>query len=162
MAAYKSAYQPYKSFTYGQGTPPIPPCLNHLASFIARCYKTNLATTTTRTIISALGFIFQLSSSQDLTQNFIIKRMLQSFLKTRHTNDPRLSITPEILSKLIQSLPCTIDSYFSRCLLKAMFIFAFCVFFRVGEITKTNSKLQHYLLFKHVSNSIDTNDVGFI
>lgn len=62
-AAYKSAFQSYNLFvsqTYDQGTPPLPPRLEHLASFNAHCYQSNLAASTTRTIVSALSFISQL------------------------------------------------------------------------------------------------------
>lgn len=165
MAAYKSAFQSYKLFvsqTYDQSTPPLPPRLEHLASFIAHCYQSNLAASTTRTIVSALSFICQLSSFQDFTQHFLIKKMLQGFQKVKPTYDPRLPITPEILLKLVQALPHTTDSYFSRTLLHAMFILAYCAFLRVGEITKTNSKTHHYLLAKHVSQGIDTNGLGFV
>ncbi|XP_062602257.1 uncharacterized protein LOC134263918 [Saccostrea cucullata] len=165
VAAYKSAFQAYKLFilqTYGEEMSPLPPCLEHLAYFIANCYQTNLAASTNRTIISALSFIFQLSSSQDVTQHFIIKKMLQGFLKAKPIGDPRLPITPDILLKLVQALPYTADSYFSTILLRAMFILAYCAFLRVGEITKTNSKTHHYLLAKHVSKGNKTNGIGFL
>lgn len=108
MVAYKSAFQSYKLFVsqpYGQITPPLPPRLEHLASFIAHCYQSNLAASTTRTIVSPLSFICELSSFQDFTQHFLIKQMFQGFLKVKPTCDPRLPITPEILLKLVQALP---------------------------------------------------------
>jgi integrase len=165
VAAYKSAFQSYKIFiaqVYGPNTTLIPPSLEHLASFIAHCYQINLAASTTRTVISALSFVFQLGSCTDLTQHFVIKKMLQGFQKAKPSCDPRLPITPEILQKLIQALPYTADSYFSQTLLRAMFILAYCTFLRVGEITKTNSKTHHYLLAKHVSMGIDAEGLGFL
>lgn len=72
--------------------------------------------------------------------------MLQGFQKVKPTCDQGLPITPEILLKLVQALPHTTDSYFSKTLLRAMFILAYCAFFKVGEITKTNSKTHHYFL----------------
>lgn len=51
---------------------------------------------------------------------------------------------------------------FSRTLLLAMFILAYCAFLRVGEITKTNSKTHHHLLAEHVSKGIDANGLGFV
>lgn len=86
MAAYKSAFQSYKLFvsqTYDQSTPPLPPRLEHLASFIAHCYQSNLAASTTRTIVSALSFICQLSSFQDFTQHFLIKKNAARFPESK-------------------------------------------------------------------------------
>lgn len=71
--------------------------------------------------------------------------MLQGFQKVKPTCDQRLPIPPEILLKSVQALPHTTYSYFSRTLLRAMFILAYCAFLRVGEIAKTNSKPHHYL-----------------
>lgn len=124
-------------------------------------YQSNLAASTNRTIVSALSFICQLSSLQDFTQHLLIKNAAR-FQTVKPTCDPRLPITPEILLKLVQALPHTTDSYFSRTLLRAMFILAYCAFLRVTEITKTKSKTHHYLLTKHVSKGIDKNGLGFV
>lgn len=74
--------------------------------------------------------------------------MLQGLLKVKPTCDPRLLINPDILLKLLQLPPThthTTDSYFARTLFRAMFILAYCVFLRVGEIIKTKSKAHHYI-----------------
>lgn len=88
--------------------------------------------------------------------------MLQGFQKIKPTCDPILPITPEILLKLVQALPHTKDSYFSRTLPRAMFTLAYCAFSRVGNIIKTNTKTHHYLLAKHVSKGIDANGLRFM
>lgn len=88
--------------------------------------------------------------------------MLQGFQKVKPTCDPRLLITPKIILKLVKTFLHTKDSYFSRTLLRALFILAYFAFLRVGEITKTNSKTHHYLLAKHFSKGIDENGLGFV
>ena len=165
ISAYKSAFQSYKSFilkTYGHNTLILPPCLTHLVSFIAHCYQLHLAVSTTRTTLSALSFIFQLNGSEDLTQHFVIKKMIQGFKNAKPACDSRLPITPMILTKLVQALPFTTDSHFTKCMLHAMFVLAFCAFLRVGEITKTQNKTSHYLLFGNIVSGTNTNNLGFI
>ncbi|XP_056016344.1 uncharacterized protein LOC125673205 isoform X1 [Ostrea edulis] len=165
ITAYKSAFQSYKSFVmqvYGRNTPLFPPLLTHLVSFIAHCYQMNLAVSTTLTTLSALSFIFKLSASEDLTQHFLIKKMIQGFKNAKPTCDPRPPITPVILGKLIQALPFTTDSIFSKTMLHAMVVLVFCAFLRVGEITKTHNKKSHYLLFRNVASGIDANNRGVI
>lgn len=127
---------------FGPTEQPLPPSLKHLTAFIAHCYIKGLAASTTRTFISSLSFIFQLGNYQDISQTFLIKKMLKGFHKSKPTTDPRLPITPEILSSLLQSLEHTTSSFFTKLLLKAMFILAFCAFLRIGEITKTLNPTQ--------------------
>ena len=165
ISAYKSAFQSYKSFviqTYGHNTPIFPPCLAHLVSFIAHCYQLNLAVSTTRTTLSALSFIFQLNGSEDLTQHFVVKKVIQGFKNAKPACDPRLPITPTILNKLVKALPFTTESLFTTAMLHAMFVLAFCAFLRVGEITKTHNKTSHYLLFGNVVCGTDATDLGFV
>ena len=63
--------------------------------------------------------------------------MIQGFKIAKPACDSRLPITPTILTKLVQALPFTTESHFTKSILHAMFVLAFCVFLRVGEITKT-------------------------
>ena len=119
--------------------------------YIAHCYQSGLAASTTRTHIAALSFTFQLGGYQDLTQNFLVKKQLQGFSKVKPAMDNRLPITPNILSKLVSALPSITTSAFSNTLFHAMYVLAFSAFLRVGEITKTACAKQHFLLAKHVT-----------
>ena len=103
-----------------------------------------------RTAVSALSFVFQLGGFTDITQHFIVKKMLQGFQKIKPSSDARLPITPNILKSLLQALEHTTSSFFTKLLLRAMFLVAFCAFLRVGEITKTSGITQHYILFGNV------------
>lgn len=126
VSAYKATFLNYQSFVtqyFGMTEHPLPPSLRHLTAFIAHCYVKGLAASTTRTFISSLSFIFQLGNYQDISQTFLIKKMLKGFHKSKPTSDPRLPITPEILSVLLHSLEHTTSSFFTKLLLKAMFSF---------------------------------------
>lgn len=77
--------------------------------------------------------------------------MLIGYQKCKPSLDSRIPITPAILIQLVNDLQHTSSSAFLCCLLRAMFILAFCAFLRVGEITKTTGSSQHFLLFEHIS-----------
>ena len=121
--------------------------MQHLTAFIAHCYLKGSAASTVRTAVSALNFVFQLGVFTDITQHIIVKKMLQGFQKIKPSPDARLPITPNILKFLLQALEHTTSSFFTKLLLRAMFLVAFCAFLRVGEITKTSGTTQHYILF---------------
>lgn len=136
---------------FGSGVNPLPSSSQHLSAFIANCFLRKLAASSTRTLASSLSFIFQLGGFQDITQHFVIQKMLIRFQKCKPSLDSRLPITPAILIQLVDALRHTSSSVFLRCLLRAMFILAFCAFLRVGEITKTTGSAQHFLRFEHFS-----------
>lgn len=151
LSAYKSAFVTYRDFInmhFGSGVNPLPPSPQHLSAFITNCFLRKLAASLTRTLVSSLSFIFQLGGFQDITQHFIIKI---GFQKCKPSLDPRLPITPAILIQLVNALQHTSSSAFLRCLLRAMFILAFCAFLQVGEITKTTGSAQYFLRFEHIS-----------
>lgn len=150
LSAYKAAFVTYRDFInmhFGSGINPSSLSLQHLSAFIANCFLRKLAASSTRTLVSSLSFIFQ----QDITQHFIIKKMLIGFQKCKPSLDSRLPITPAILIQLVNALQHTSSSAFLRCLLRAVFILAFCAFLQVRDITKTTGSAQHFLLFEHIS-----------
>lgn len=134
----------------------FPPNLQHLSLFIAHCYQLGLASSTVLTYVSALGYTFKMGNFEDITQHFIIKKTLQGYQKLTQTPDSRLPITPAILYKLVDSLGDSVSSYFLRVTLKAMFLLAFHAFLRIGEMTSTGKKSQHFLLRKHVSFEVES------
>lgn len=152
-ASYRHIFQLYSSFVqehFGREHTVLPPNVQHLCMFISHCYQTGLAFATVTTYTSALSYIFKLDNFDDVTQHFVIKKVLQGYHKLRHSADTRLPITPTILSKLVDSLDTVASSYFHRVLFKAMFLLAFHAFLRVGEITSTGSTNQHTLKRGHV------------
>ncbi|XP_056019237.1 uncharacterized protein LOC130054234 isoform X2 [Ostrea edulis] len=153
LSSYRNIFASYKTFIRAhvdKNSTPLPPSLSHLLLYIAHCFQSGLAASTTRTHIAALSFTFQLGGYQDLTQNFLVRKQLQGFSKVKPVMDNRLPITPDILSKIVSALPSITNSAFSSTLLHAMYVLAFCAFLRVGEITKTAGAKQHFLLAKHV------------
>lgn len=168
-ASYRRTFASYKAFIHqyiGLNTSPLPPNVQHLTLFIAFCYEQGFSPATISTYVSALGYIFKMGNFQDISNHFVIKKLLQGVHKSRSTRDTRLPITPDILKKLILSLEETVSSFFHRTMFRAMFLLAFHAFLRVGEITSTGAKSQHYLLRKHIvlgkaANTSDTLEITF-
>lgn len=106
----------------------LPPSVHHVSAFIANCFQSNLAASTTRTLISSLSFKFKLGDFSNVTQHFIIKKMLQGYQKCKPSTDARLPFTSLILGKLVNALEHTTSSPFLRALLRAMFIRFLCRF----------------------------------
>lgn len=165
IVSYQIAFQSHKQFlvqTFGEQVQLLPPSVQHMSALIAHCFQSNLAASTTRTLISSLSFIFKLGDFSDVTQHFIINKMFQGYQKCKPSMDARLPITPLILGKLVNALEHTTSSPFLRALLRAMFILAFCAFLRVGEITKTGNANQHFLKFGDICVSQDVRVRQFI
>ena len=107
--------------------------------FIAKCYEDNLAASTVLTYISALSYFHKIKGMIDPTCNFVVKKCLHGYQKSKTTHDYRKPITYGILMKLIASLAFTTNSHFIRIPLKAMYLLAFHGLLRLVEFT---SKLQ--------------------
>lgn len=158
FSAYRQVFNCYKSFVHThiqQGLHPLPPNLEHLIQFIAHCHLQGLAASTVCSYISALGYIFKLGSFADLSQHFIIRKILHGYNKKYGSSDSRLPITPPILITLLDSLKHTLSSAFLRSMFRAAYLVAFCAFLRIGEFTKTGKTQQHYLRLEHIRFSTD-------
>ena len=141
--AYNRAKSVYSEFhdVYFSHSTLFPLTVEKIVLFISYCYQKQLAPQTVTMYISALSHFNKMEGHDDPTQNFVVKRALQGFQKLKSTHDIRLPITPSILSKLVESLRQCTNSFYQRCLFKAMFLLAFHAFLRVGEITNTGQRV---------------------
>lgn len=96
------------------------------------------------TYLSAIGFVHKLLEYPDPTSAFIVSKLTAGAYRIRPSFDLRLPITVPILNSLVLSLQHTAENNYDRCLYKAMFLFAFNTFARIGEIALT-SKTDHVL-----------------
>ncbi|XP_062586501.1 uncharacterized protein LOC134248091 [Saccostrea cucullata] len=164
-SSYDRAFTCYKSFMFNQypNVPILPPSSQHVALFVAFCFQSNMATSTLKSYLSALGYIFKLKGYQDVTQLFVIRKMLQGYEKLKPgTGDTRLPITPSILRNLVDSLDHLGISFYQRSMLKSMYLLAFHAFLRVGEITITSRHhrgnvllLENVKLVRDESNTLE-------
>lgn len=92
----------------------------------------------------------------------LLKFFLQGFQKVKPSSDSRLPITPNILNSLLLALEHTPSSFFTKCLLRAMFLVAYCAFLRIREITKTSGSTHHFILFGNVTIKSDAQHGQYI
>ncbi|PJE77718.1 hypothetical protein CI610_03353 [invertebrate metagenome] len=124
----------------------LPTTVGTLVYFIAHLSQQKMAAATVSTYTAAIGYINRLAGHPDPTQSFIVKKILTSIQRGSYRPDTRLPITPNILNKLVHSLPHIASSHYQACMLKAMYLLAFHAFLRVGEIT-INKSTSHVLQF---------------
>ncbi|KAJ8311103.1 hypothetical protein KUTeg_011344 [Tegillarca granosa] len=82
-----------------------PPLLLHVTDFIAYLSLHNYSPSTARSYISAIGYHCKISGFADVTQSFIVKKMLTGLNRIDKRRDIRMPITVDILQKILHSLP---------------------------------------------------------
>jgi hypothetical protein len=90
--------------------------------------------------ISALAFAHKVNSWVNPTDNFMVKKLKEGCRRANPRSDGRLSITPNILTSIIQKLTSVCKSQFEVYLFRAAFLLAFFCFLRVGELTCPRKK----------------------
>ena len=135
---YENAVKLFDEFRFEYNlTLTWPPTLDHLIQFIGFLSLKQYAATTVRSYLSGISFHIKIEGHVDVTQNFIIKKMLSGFDKLHKYCDTRKPITEDILLKLLPALKYVCSSTYECNLFQAAFSLAFYAFLRVGEITIT-------------------------
>ena len=111
------------------------PTIEHVVNYIAYLSLNGYAAATLSTYIAGLSFHFRSHGLQDVTQSFIVKRMLEGSRRGRTTRDVRCPITMPTLKRLLFALPHVCISAYDVLLFRAAFLIAFFAFLRVGEFT---------------------------
>lgn len=127
-----------------------------IALFIANLYKRKYASSTVNTYISAIGYSHKLSGFSDPTKVFFIIQMLKGYGKLHLRLDCRLPITLAILHRIIRSVDEVSLSLYDRSLFKAMCLFAFYTFSRIGEITASST--GNNIQLQQISQLLDHNN----
>lgn len=140
VATYKRAWEAFNSFAMNVFNATLTPPLSiaTISLFTAFLHRKGHAPKTISTYLSAISYIHKMLSLPDPTDSFLVKKLTAGAYRLRPSFDLRLPITIPILNLLIASLDHTASSYFERILFQAMFLFAFCTFARIGEITTSD------------------------
>jgi hypothetical protein len=159
IPTYKRAWKLFYQFLDNvlPGTPTtIPISPTNLALFIAYLYKKQYACSTVNTYVSALGYSHKLSGFVDPTKVFFVVQMLKGYGKIKLRLDCRLPITLPILHRIVQAVDSMSISLYDKSLFKAMCLFAFSTFSRIGEITATNA--GNNIQLHQISRFLDNNN----
>lgn len=109
------------------------------ALFIAYLYDRQYASSTVNTYVSAIGYSHKLYGLPDPTKPFFILQILKGYGKRSSRLDCRLPITVPLLHKILSAAAQLTDSHYNICQFRAMCLFAFFTFSRIGKITASNS-----------------------
>lgn len=129
-----------------------PPTLRSVVEFVAYLSTQEMAPSTVKSYLSGISFKCKLNGFADVTQFFIVKKMISGLSRLNDRVDSRLPISPELLVKIIQTLPLVCSSSYESALFAALFSVAYYGFLRVGELVVANkSDFGHALLAHNVS-----------
>lgn len=130
--------------------PPI--AITDICLFVSYLHQAGKAPKTISTYLSAVGYIHKLQGFQDPTTSFLVSKLIAGAYRIRPSWDLRLPITLEILNKLVDAVQHTVPTIYDIKLYRAMYLFAFSTFARIGELTSnTNS-----------TNVVQLSDIEFL
>lgn len=113
----------------------VQPTPEHIVHYIAYLSINKYAAATMATYISGLSFHMRSQGWADVTQCFVVRRMLEGSKRTKIPRDVRCPITMPILGRMLIALPHVCNSSYDVALFRAAFLLAFFGFLRVGEFT---------------------------
>ena len=129
-----SSFTAYSTSVYKQVLNlPISPA--DICLFVAYLHNSGKAPKTISTYLSALGYIHKITGLSDPTTSFIVSKLMAGAYRSRPSFDLRLPITIAILDQLVDALNHTVPTLYDIQLFKAMYLFAFYTFARIGELT---------------------------
>lgn len=123
--------------------------VENIIDFIAWLSIKGYASSSVKSYISAISFRCKMANTCDVTDNFIVKKLLTGLSRLDIRKDVRMPITHETLTKIILALPAICFSNFEAILFGAIFTIAFYGFLRVGELVPQNNSILGHALLKH-------------
>ena len=110
-----------------------PPTLEHIVQFIGYMSVKEMSDSTARTYIAGITYQLKINNEQDITQIFLIRKLLEGYRRKNKTKDSRLPITANILIK-ISNYP--------------LFLFCITLMFIKIIVLIFSAKVSIYTLFK--------------
>lgn len=124
----------------------LPVAVNALSLFVSHMFHDSFAPSTIATYLSAIGYVHKVLGFQDPSQSFLVQQLVHGAQRLRPKFDTRLPITVNILNRLLDAVPVIVlDSYEVK-LVQAIFVFAFSVFARVGELVVVKGGCSKHVL----------------
>lgn len=120
----------------------------HVILFIANAFESGLAPRTIRTYIAGINYYHKLHGWENLSEHFVIKKILEGFSRTGSGLDDRRPVTYNVLAKLASQLAIICKNNYETVLFHALWVFAYFGLFRVSELVATPN-LQARQLFVH-------------
>ena len=140
LKTYKRAWDKFNTFSvqmFGQILSP-PLTVATVSLFVAFLFQHKYAARTISTYLSAISYVHKMLSLPDPTQSFVIQKIVDGAHRLTPSVDTRLPITIDVLNKLLSSLDSVISSNYDLKCFKALYLFAFSAFARIGELIITD------------------------
>ena len=125
-----------------------PPPISDLVNYVAYMSSQGYAPATVKVYLSGMSYWLKAMGMRDLTESFILQKMLKGMDNLYSTVDARKPITLELLIKIMDALTFVCSSVYESVLFRSAFSLAFFALLRVGEITVNTTT-------KHVINKTD-------
>lgn len=145
---YRRAWTTFESFSVevlGQVSS-LPLSVSTISLFVAYLFKKSFSPCTISTYLSALGYVHKMLSLPDNTRSFLVDKLTTGAYRLSQTIDTRLPLTVPILNKMLLALPVILNSCYEQCMFKAMYLFAFSTFARIGELVAVRDVPQENIL----------------
>jgi len=124
---------------------PLPPYISttDLQWFIATLHAQNYAVATVKAYVSGIAHYCKLHGQPDPSNFWSIRKGCEGSRRLSYTHkDPRLPITADILSKIVDSLPDVATNEYEQTLFTSAFLMAYFGLLRVSELTTTIQTMQ--------------------
>ena len=148
-ATYAVAIEAFRKFCRAYGYDPQRiPNVEKVAQFVAYLSWCGYASSTVQTYISGLAFYLQSAGCEDVTQSFVISRLVEGCKRRSSRRDVRHPITLSVLRRVLPSLNYVCDSDYDVFLYTAAFLLAFHGFLRISEFTVASQYRQERMLHR--------------
>ena len=123
--------------------PPID--VSVICAFVAYLQNKGYSPKTMSTFLSAaISYSHKILDHSDPTSAFIVNKLIAGVYRRRPSFDSRFSTTVEILNQIVRSVNHTTEGLYDQCLYKAVFLFAFNTFARIGELTTPGNNVLQF------------------
>ena len=135
-AAYGTALSALSKFRTDHGLTmewPVPVDVIYL--FIADCFERGCAASTIQSYVAGISFYHKLNGYVDMSNVFVIRKLLEGCRRQRRTRDVRAPILQSTLVRILDLLPSVCSSAYETCLFQTAYSIAYFGLFRVSELT---------------------------
>ena len=131
LTSYTRAVQAFSEFVHAHyGTSVTWPIdESKIVAFIACLSLKGLAAKTINSRVSVLSYVHKLNSLPDPTNNFLTKKTLEWFKRSKMSIDNRLPLTVDLLTKLVGATGHVCSNVVEAALFKATYTITFFAFF---------------------------------
>ncbi|XP_061187281.1 uncharacterized protein LOC133195456 isoform X3 [Saccostrea echinata] len=151
-ATYNRAWRVFTSFCISYNIPCVLPLTSSIvALFVAHLFSASFSPKSISTYLSALGYVHKILNYQDPTQAFLIQKLIAGAYRLGNTFDIRLPITNHILDQLVSCLPQVVSEENNQKMFRALFLFAFSAFARIGELVGSEGHYEEVIQLSDVT-----------